>query len=554
CLLRGERPAPLEHPRQLLELLGPTAAGLDPDAEARFRRFAVELDNSTANYALALAGAERRRAELADAARLAGVATTLEWVDRQRQSDSTFSPLVFYEQWVVDGHPLHPGAKIKLGMGPADVMRYSPEWGACPGVRLVAVARHACRVVGATRSADLLARQYPDLGDQVRAELTRRGHDPERFDWVPAHPWQVDHTLPRLHADAIERGEVVPLEGPTIAAAALMSVRTLAPRQCWGEGKHHMKTALAVQTTGAVRTVSPNAAENGPALSRALEEVRRREQGFAGRFVVLAEPMAVYYQPSAAELSQEQRAEQSKHLAAVFRVNPEDFVGPGEVALPASALVAGAPLGQGPILGDFLERMGRGGGLVGRRDAAGTFLRRYVEVALPPLLTLMVRYGIGLEGHLQNSIVVFRDGQPVRLLVRDFGGVRILLGRLRRQGINLSLLPGSATIAADVDDLRNKVYYAVFQNHLGELIACLAGYGGVEEGDLWYDVARQCQATFQRLRADPDIAAEAAADEEALFQPFLALKAMTTMRLLGEVTRYAFAPVPNPLVSFTRTA
>jgi siderophore synthetase component len=39
-----------------------------------------------------------------------------------------FSPLAFYEQLVVDGHPLHPGAKLKLGLGVGDVIRHSPEW------------------------------------------------------------------------------------------------------------------------------------------------------------------------------------------------------------------------------------------------------------------------------------------------------------------------------------------------------------------------------------------------------------------------------------------
>ena len=72
--------------------------------------------------------------------------SSLEWVERKLASDPTFDPLVFYEQWVIEGHPLHPGTKIKIGMEPGDVIRHAPEWGARPGLALVAVDRRACRV------------------------------------------------------------------------------------------------------------------------------------------------------------------------------------------------------------------------------------------------------------------------------------------------------------------------------------------------------------------------------------------------------------------------
>jgi siderophore synthetase component len=537
-LQRQAQQVPVGHPRQLLELIGAAAAGTDPEAETRWQRFGLELENSAANYALALVGAGKRRAEVEAWARQAGAATSLEWVEKQLETDATFSPLAFYEQWVVDGHPLHPGAKIKLGMEPADVIRYSPEWGACPGLRVVAVARRACRVIraGTEGPRSLLGREQPGLESLVEAHLQRGGHDPADFELIPVHPWQYEHTLPRLHAEAIRRGEVVLIPAAHIPAAALMSVRTLAPLQRRGEGRHHIKTAVAVQTTGAVRTVSPNAAENGPTLSRILDEVRVREAGFGGRFGVLTE-----------------RVGQGKHLAAIFRENPENHAGPGEVALPASALVAESPVGGGPVAGELLDRFARCRGLADLA-AAAAFVKQYAAVAVPGFLTLMSRYGIGLEGHLQNSVAVFRDGEPVRLLVRDFGGVRIFPERLRRQRIEAAFYPGSATVTDDVEDLRNKVYYAFFQNHLGELIGCLARRAGAEEGPLWGAVAGVCRTAFRELAADAAIAGQAAADEAALFRPALALKAMTTMRLRGEVTRYAFAAVPNPLAGSKETA
>jgi hypothetical protein len=57
-----------------------------------------------------------------------------------------------------------------------------------------------------------------------------------------------------------------------------------------------------------------------------------------------------------------------------------------------------------------------------------------------------------------------------------------------------------------------------------------------------------CREVFRELKGDPAIREQAARDEAALFRPTLDLKAMTTMRLLGDVTHYTFSEVPNPLV------
>jgi siderophore synthetase component len=364
---------------------------------------------------------------------------------------------------------------------------------------------------------------------------------------IPVHPWQFEHTLPRLYARAIERGEVVPLWGFRIPTRALVSFRTLAPIHRRGECKHHLKTAVNLQLTGAVRTVSPNSAENAAPISRMLREIGDREGRFGSRFVVLEERAAAYYDPANGAYSPQERAELAKNLAVILREDPEAHIRPGEVPVTACALLAESPVSGEPVLMEVLELFAAGRGIAEPELAAAAFVRRYCEVCLPGFLTLMSRYGVSLEGHLQNSIPVFRGGETVCVLVRDFGGVRILRERLVRQGIRTDLYQDSAVVIEDVEDLRNKIYYPVFQNHLGELVACLVRRLDVEEERLWRPVAEVCRGVFRELKGDPTIREQAARDEAALFRPTLDLKAMTTMRLLGDVTRYTFSKVPNPL-------
>lgn len=545
---RGKVQRELQTAVELLDLLNEALPPADGRQTAWRARFRFELDNSTANYALALAGAERRRCAFV---RIANESSVLDWADERASRDQSFSPLVFFEQWVVDGHPLHPGAKLKAGMLPADVMRYSPEWEARPDVRIVAAAKSHCRV--ATFKSDgpsnVLRREYPALGSIVDHALRRRGLDPDDYEWIPVHPWQFERTIPDFYVDEIRRRTIVPLPEAILPTAALMAVRSLAPIGDGSRHRHHLKTAVNVQMTGAVRTVSPQAAANGPMLASVLTELQLRERRFDDRLVVLLEDVGVCFDPQGHDLSEERRAQLGKNLAAVLRENSEAYVRPGEIAMPASALLAESPLRGGPIVAESVARYARRLRCA-PNAAVVAMLKDYAAVTVPGILTLMTRYGVGLEAHLQNCVLVFRDGWPVRMLVRDMGGVRILPSRLERHGVAVRLLPGSATLALDDDDLRHKVGYAFLQNHWGELIACLVRNYDVAERDCWQPLAEACKAEFRRLADDPFTTADARADAADFFRSHLALKALTTMRLLGDVTKYSFSEVANPLAEF----
>src|ERR671921_399948 len=543
----------VEHPARLLDLLsdlsGHEGIFRDLAGEAQLARFRLEVRNSAATYALALAGAGLRRRELAALARGSGVSTSLEWARGRSTEDEMFSTLAFSEQLLVHAHPLHPGAKLKLGLGVEDIIQHSPELGAHPEVALVAVAKGCYRDVSLDERGltGVLYGEYQGLRQQVANALRDKGLNADDYGLIVVHPWQFEHVLTRLYAKSMESGEIVPLGGLRIPTRALMSFRTLAPVQRRGERKHHIKTAVNVQLTGAVRTLSPNSAENAASISRMLREIGDREGRFGGRFVVLEERAAAYYDPANGADSPQERRELAKNLAAILREDPEAHVRQGEVPVTASALLAESPVSGEPVLMEMLELFAAGRGIAEPELAAVAFVRSYCEICLPGFLTFMGRYGVSLEGHLQNSIPVFRGGETVRMLVRDFGGVRILRERLVRQGIRADLYPGSAVVIEDVEDLRNKIYYPVFQNHLGELVACLVRRLDLEEQCLWQPVAEVCRGVFRELKGDPGIHEQAACDEAALFRPTLGLKAMTTMRLLGDVTHYTFSAAANAL-------
>ena len=121
-----------------------------------------------------------------------------------------------------------------------------------------------------------------------------------------------------------------------------------------------------------------------------------------------------------------------------------------------------------------------GGGETGQ-----VWLERYLALSLQPLTRLLLRHGIGLEAHTQNSLVALDDGWPVRFVVRDLEGVSLNrdhhVAAVRFEPL---ITAGSPALYGEAEVWRRFAYF-VMVNHLGQLIATLAEHLGPSEAELW---------------------------------------------------------------------
>jgi siderophore synthetase component len=365
-----------------------------------------------------------------------------------RAPDQAPTDLGRIEQLLTDGHPIHPCCRTRGGMTVADVLAYAPEHR--PVIRLRRLRVPADRWYGTA----------PPV--------------------LYAHPWQAGRLRDRYPwlADDGETGPVRPL----------MSLRTVAPV----DGGPHVKTAVDVQMTSAVRTVSPAAVHNGPVLSTLFRKVA------AGLPIdILAETAAgaviVDGQPQ-------------RHLAFLRREAPR--LGAGETVVPLAVLSA-SPL------------------LLARVHDAYSFMGLLGEVLFAPLLELL-RRGLALEAHGQNTLVVLRDDRPVRILYRDLGGVRVSARRLESSGFEAPPIKGDLP-SDDPVELRTKVAASALSTVAAELIAALERTRGADPARLWTIVARSMS-------------------DEMLTNP-LPIKATTAMRLATEPLEDRWARLDNPMAA-----
>ncbi|RVD80442.1 uncharacterized protein DFL_008339 [Arthrobotrys flagrans] len=456
-----------------------------------------------------------------------------------------------FEQLVVDGHPLTPAGKVRTGMSSADAARYGPEFGSKFGLRFVAVAKdyveaedgtcgeiskilrvNPIQDTGVDAFNRALSNCYKDTFEDLRRELIQMGKQPDDFVMIPVHPHQLDNAIPKLHAEALASKTVIPVQS-SLTAHPLMSYRTFAVkgRECKGL---HIKTALEVQLTGAIRGISSASARNAPRMSRLLAliiagdtDLQRTDSAGHELFIPERALAAVAFKAS------------KRSLAAILRDDIENDMAEDEVALPVASLFARSPFTGNPILLDLIAELG---------TTPTAWLRALVEVCVPPCLIFLSRYGISLEPHPQNTVVILRKGWPCRMHVRDFGGARILPSRLAKQGFSIEL--DSATglvIASSSEDegtavLRAKLFYPLFGNNLAEVIATLAKENITVEEELWGVVRSVVRQTGLYLGTK-----EALEDVKALLENPWRRKCLLSMRLAGAVTDQRYVDGPNPL-------
>lgn len=507
----------LEAPEHLLELL-PFST----------EEFVKEMNNSTENYALALTIAQERRRAVMDEAASFKAATAYQYAAEKKSRDPEFSALNFFEQWVIQGHTIHPGARTRMGMAVEDIVRFAPEWGA--KLSLIPIAVHKSHLEMTTIVSrtvkQILHGEYPDLA----REFALTCQPPEAYEIIPVHPWQFEHTIKKHYSEQLNNKTLIPLSSRHIETVALISFRTLAPRQ---ELKHHIKTAVNVQMTSAVRTVSAASTKNGPLISKLLEKITASDALVSGSLSIMKDVAGIHYEPEAKEKN---RNFLQKNLASIVRENPEAGLEADEMAVPAAALVAKSPVTGKLLAEEFIDS-----------TSCGTvkWIEAYAEMLLPGILTLMTKYGLSMEAHLQNCVVVFRAGVPVRVVLRDNGGIRVMNERLTRFFANEQVDPSTNLVTEESKELVDIFSHAVFHNHLGEIIAALVRTSSIEEGLLWSQVKRVIEKVYQQLRAD-HVPESFLKDEERILQGPSRMKALVRMRLTDRYSDYDYVDAPNP--------
>ncbi|MDN3054735.1 IucA/IucC family siderophore biosynthesis protein [Streptomyces sp. SRF1] len=389
------------------------------------------------------------------------------------------------ETGMTEGHPCFVANNGRLGFGVHEYLSYAPET-ASP-VQLIWLAARRDRSTF-TSSADL------DYDALINAELSERtlarftdtltglGLDPADYHLLPVHPWQWWNKLSVSFAAEVAQRRLVCLGPGDDEYLAQQSIRTFFNTS--DPSKHYVKTALSVLNMGFMRGLSAAYMEATPAINDWLDGLISSDDVFrAARFSIIRERAAIGYHHRQYEAATAKGSPYRKMLAALWRESPVPTLEPGQRLATMASLLHTDPHGA-----SFVSALIEESGLT-----PATWLRRYLDAYLTPVLHSFYAYDLVFMPHGENVILVIEDGAVHRVIFKD------IAEEIAVMDPTAVLPPAVERIRADVPEDKKllSIFTDVFDCFLRFLNGILVSEGLLEEDTFWRTVADSVLA-YQR--------------------------------------------------------
>lgn len=516
------------HPNQILDWILIEDENLNNEASIQFRN---DLNNSAANMTFALSFQHHTmRNERAPLYHLI-----------KNANDSYLRS----EQSVVEGHPLHPGAKLRKGMNAGENFMYSSEFGNVIHLKAVFIHKSISRIQSLNVDYnDAVKQMFPDLIKTLEKEF---GEDfnLQNYHLMMVHPWQIKHILQSDYQDELNE-KLILISNHSVPYYAGLSFRTLVPKQ--PDLSPHIKLSTNVHITGEIRTLSEQTTYNGPLVTQILREIMSKDEDFSRyQSTYIDENAGIhFYNRNDNESIQTDRSEQ---LGTLFRNNLYQFISNETVPVIPSSLVATYPYNTEAPICTLIKTYQNTHQYKNFEEAAKQWIKDYSKALLGLVIPLYSKYGISLEAHLQNSVATFnKDGALDMIYIRDFEGLRIDNEQLNNAGFTTQHFHEKSRILTNSKtSVFNKMFYSTVQNHLGELVITIAKYSDskILEQEIWQIIAQTVEDIFNHMT---HISKQHLNNiKRTIFASEIDYKCVTTMRLEDQAHEYTYIKVNNPL-------
>ncbi|CDG17661.1 IucA/IucC family protein [Xenorhabdus doucetiae] len=416
------------------------------------------------------------------------------------------------EQGLWFGHPSHPAPKARLWPAHLGQIRYAPEFQACTALHQFDVP-----LDGLSIGSDRLAPEQVLAGfaDQSQA---RPGHAIIVMHPVQAWLFRQDERVRQLLASdtIIDLGPTGYIGSPTA------SIRT------WylPEHDYFIKGSLNVRITNCVRKNAWYELESTLIIDRLLHHLTETTPETLGGFVTAQEPGTLSWSPRLA--SEADRHWFREQTGAILRENFCRRFGEARCLLGGTLFARGGnavPL----IHGLFRDTSGQ----EPDDDQLLRWFSDYQARLLSPVLSLFFNHGIVLEPHLQNSVVIHRNGWPEQVLLRDFEGVKLTAEQGIHQ-VDVDMHPRvRQSLLYSREQGWNRICYCLFVNNLAEAVLALTWSRPWLTARMWQRVRMELIHIRDRLKGD-------APELDAIIEGhLLACKTNLRVRMAADADRQA---------------
>ncbi len=385
------------------------------------------------------------------------------------------------ESALFTGHSIHPCPKARDNFSEDDTLAYAPEFGGQFQLAWYKI-NTAHLYTRATEGFDYASLIQDLIANDSTAQAWQQQLE-EGFVLYPCHPFQhkVWQTTPRLVA-LMEAGDLVHLGSGSIDWSATTSVRAIYSKLSpW-----MLKFSLNVKLTNSIRHLQPEELVRGAELCRVLKTppAQAFEQRFSDRFNIL-------FEPTAAAVCDE-HGKPFEETIVLWRENPFIEGHDHNTEVLATLLQDDPRSGQSRLeqsLKQWQQSSNSQQGSNTRHDKsyaslASEWFKRYLDVAVKPLLIAQADYGLLFGAHQQNIVLRLSQGMPVHMYFRDCQGTGFsqLANQLYTQYLP-DMAADSANVVEDEMAIRLFSYYLII-NATFNVISSLSRSGEVPESVL----------------------------------------------------------------------
>jgi siderophore synthetase component len=424
--------------------------GLDEESLTLFAAYLKEAECATEHRTLCNQAYHQYAPTLGD------VTDLKDWSQRLLKIDQLASYL---------DHPFYPTARAKSGFDAAALKGYAPEFAPRFELNWLAIPNNALTLTSAQPP------HWPDFEEVGLSPTLQNSHS-----LLPVHPL----TWGELEQYGLPEGT---LKAPHTAMQVepTLSVRTVA---CINQPQWHIKLPLLVSTLGArnLRLIKPSTLYDGHWFQTTLLALAERDPALASRYLHVDEKHGGH-------------AAECRHLAYIVRRYPTGLE--NITLVPVAALAS--PLADGRL---FLEQLAE-------RFYAGSlqhWLDDYLDLLLQVHLRLWLQYGIALEANQQNAVLMFEQGQPLRLLMKDNDAARLWPQRFAAACPDLADLPAALQderIRVDSSQPLAEMFCTItLQLNIVAILEAIAAAGLAPRSSLYGTLRQRLMTCLQQLEAE----------------------------------------------------
>lgn len=359
------------------------------------------------------------------------------------------------EASLLSGHQLHPSPKSCFGFSKDEYLTYYPEFANAFQLHYFLVSPDC--VHNDSRTSINLSGLIDN--NPITQEI------PEDKYLLPLHPWQANYLL---SLDSVQKmlanGQLINLGALGKKFQATSSIRTVYCR----DSEYMLKLSLNVMITNSVRM---NQARE---LDRAIAVIEFWQTDIANEF----NQQYPFFMPikDPAYLCLKYDGQLIEESAVLIRDNPF-YANQFNVSCIA-ALCQDNPFETGNRFNAIIPKLARKLN-VEDSDAAKIWFKRFIEIAIEPLIWLFSHKEIALEAHQQNLLVKLSDdGLPITAYYRDSQGYYIS-ERQKAEFVSLQHIFNHFALG-DSEFVAHHFSYYLICNSLIAIINAL-GYTGYSE-------------------------------------------------------------------------